>query len=241
MRLPDHIYQAVREPFAHHATWHIARIDPEGHGPGSPFPELRGLDEPGCGEQFLRFHRDMVRVFKWVVENTPGPAFAYEPWPRLPSWLEEEFASQQSGFPLAEAYDELGRLIKAGSADDLGNFIEATELSDHPARNVHNLSHGLIHVYEVRTLGAEDPRLEDAGMDGFPTAPHNEHFWGLHGWIDNLFADWQVQHGETVDQSPLPPEESEHAHFSRRARSNPSVAKLLTPEKLAWRFSSFRR
>ena len=79
MRLPDNIYNAVKPLFAHHAPWHNAR-KPENRslrGPGTLFPGLKGIDEPGSGEQFLRFHRDMVRLFKWVLANTPGPAYPF--------------------------------------------------------------------------------------------------------------------------------------------------------------------
>lgn len=48
------------------------------------------------------------------------------------------------------------------------------------------------------------------GMGDPATAPHNEHFWGLHGWIDAFFAGWQTGHGEVVDQSPLDPAGGHH-------------------------------
>ena len=54
------------------------------------------------------------------------------------------------------------------------------------------------------------PDLPAVTMNAFGTAPHNEHFWGLHGWIDERLADWQRAHGEAVEQSPLPP--SHHLH-----------------------------
>lgn len=65
MRLPDHIYHALKPVFAPHAPWHYARTSEGAHlrGPGTQYPDLKGVDEPGSGEQFLRFHREMCRVF----------------------------------------------------------------------------------------------------------------------------------------------------------------------------------
>jgi hypothetical protein len=51
-------------------------------------------------------------------------------------------------------------------------------------------------------------------MNDPATAPHNRHFWGLHGWIDESFARWQRAHGEAVDQSPISPHVSEHGHLA---------------------------
>jgi hypothetical protein len=52
------------------------------------------------------------------------------------------------------------------------------------------------------------------------TAHHNEHFWSLHGWIDELFAEWQRAHGEPVDQSPQPPIAAGHGHLMPSAFSS---------------------
>lgn len=229
MRLPDHIYQVLKPHMAHHAPWHLARF-PENasmRGPGTQFPDLKALNETGCGEQFLRFHRVMVRVFKWVLENSPSPKYQYAPWVQIPAWLANDFDAARPGF-LSSAYAEVQRLTTQGSADDLGNCIEATSMDRRPVSNIHNLAHGTIHGYETRNFGANNPRLRDAGMNSFSTAPHNEHFWGLHGWIDERFADWQHAHGETVDQSPLAPEHSGHEHmFSFEFKALPSVSPEL--------------
>jgi len=226
MRLPDHIYNALKPHMAHHAPWHIARFPDNTalRGPGTNFPDLKALNEVGSGEQFLRFHRIMVRVFKWVLQNTPGPRYQYAPWPKFPLWLSNEFDVARPSF-LLDAYAEVQRLITNGTADELGNCIEATELDTRPVANIHNLAHGTIHRYEVRHFGENNPRLRDAGMNSFSTAPHNEHFWGLHGWIDERFADWQRNHGEVVDQSPLPPQHSGHEHMlTLEFRGLPTVA-----------------
>ncbi|MDX2043558.1 MAG: tyrosinase family protein [Acidobacteriota bacterium] len=213
MRLPDHIYNALKPLFAQHADWHVARMPEHSHlrGPGTHFPGLQGLNQAGSGEQFLRFHREMVRIFKWVLANTPGPAYPYTPWPRLPDWVANLFESSRPGF-LAEAYQETNRLVIEGTADELGNFIEATRLSSHPVRGIHNRTHGTVAAYERQTFGVSNPLLVDAQMDSSRTAPHNEHFWGLHGWIDEVFAEWQRLHNEIVDQSPLDPVLGGHGH-----------------------------
>jgi hypothetical protein len=215
MRLPDHLYNAVKPLFAHHAPWHNARqpANRSMRGPRTMFPDLKGTDEPGSGEQFLRFHRDMVRLFKWVLANTPGPAYPFSPWDQLPPWLAGLFDATSPTY-LPTAYARIEHLVQHGSVDELGNYIEATPLAAaQEASDIHNRCHGTIADYEPRTFGANNERLRDAQMDSFAMAPHNEHFWGLHGWIDNRLAAWQVAHGEAVDQSPLPPSQSGHVHM----------------------------
>ncbi|MCG3160287.1 MAG: hypothetical protein JMDDDDMK_01356 [Acidobacteria bacterium] len=209
MRLPEHIYHAVKPHFSHHAAWHEARLS---NAPENHFPGLIKTDKPGSGEQFLRFHREMIRVFKWIIANTPGPQYRHVPWEKLPDWLANLFEAAQPNY-LTAAYAEIDRLIVEGTADELGNFIEATGVSQHPHKNIHNRAHGTIAGYENLTFGANNARLADAKMNNFSSAPHNEHFWGLHGWIDDVFAKWQQQHGETVDQSPLQPDHSGHMHL----------------------------
>lgn len=215
MRLPDHIYNVVKPLFAPHAPWHYTRTEESAslRGPGTQFPDLKGVDEAGSGEQFLRFHRDMVRVFEWVLEDTPGPQYDYVRWDRLPAWLVERFDSWDPEH-LPAVHAEIDRLVVEGSAGELGNFIEATRLSDHPRRNIHNHCHGVVAEYEYAALGEEDARLSDASMNSSRTAPHNEHFWSLHGWIDDLLARWQEQHGEAVDRSPLAPDDSHHGYMT---------------------------
>ena len=76
MRLPDNIYNAAKPVFAHHAPWHFARL-PENarlRGPGTAFPDLKGIDQPGSGEQFLRFFAPKS------VANNGGPVFGTSPW-----------------------------------------------------------------------------------------------------------------------------------------------------------------
>jgi hypothetical protein len=215
MRLPDELYHAAKPVFAHHAPWHAVRRPANAHlrGPGTAFPNLKGTNEAGSGEQFLRFHRDMVRVFKWLLINTPGSTYAYSPWEQLPSWLADVFEAARPGY-LAIAYAHVEQLINAGSADDLGNYIEATALAvGQNGSDLHNRAHGTIDHYESDHFGADTERLVDARMGSFATAPHNEHFWGLHGWIDNRFAAWQLAHGEAVNQSPLAPHDAGHGHL----------------------------
>jgi hypothetical protein len=215
MRLPDHIYHVSRPVFDHHASWHVAR-DPRfpGHvAARRAFPELRLIHEAGAGEEFLRFHRVMVRHFKWIITETRGPAYVYEPWSRLPGWLEAQFrmiGDLPAGY-VGRMYEEIERLVVEGTADDLGNFIEATRVRRRRFDNVHNLSHGLIAAYEEREHSG-DPRLFGADMADPGDAPHNEFFWRLHGWIDDIFARWQRAHGEEVDQSPASPHDGGHHH-----------------------------
>jgi hypothetical protein len=217
MRLPDTVYQQLKTTMAHHAPWHFARFRREWVAPDdrpawqlarNQFPNVKYLNQAGCGEEFLRFHRLMIRHFKWIVDQNPQSGFVYSPWRELPNWLAARFSENY----LRVANARIAALIERGSADQLGNFIEATALDNSYGSSIHNSCHGQISEYEEENF-PNDPRLTDASMNSPDTAHHNEHFWGLHGWIDEIFAAWQRRRGEEVDQSPLEPSHHDHFHM----------------------------
>ena len=229
-RLPANIYQACIAPFAHHAVWHTAR-HPDWSGFAKArkvFPNIKLINQAGTGEEFLRFHRMMVREFKWIVANTAGPAYAYEPWPALADFVVQSLDQDPPDY-VAGAVARIAQLVTSGTADELGNFIEATEFGGVPQPGIHNASHGAISDFEHL------PGNSDADMDDLAQAPHNEYFWHLHGWIDGLFADWQRNHGEAVDQSPMQPMDMGVTH--------PLVAlsSVLEPAEIAQNRARFSR
>jgi len=202
MRLPDALYNAVKPLFVSHARWHAAR-DPrrEGlRGPGTEFPDVLGLNEAGSGEQFLSYHREMLRTFTGVAFRHPDTGFVYRPWPKLPNWLGDFFAWAQPGF-LDGALTRARDIVRRGTADELGNFLESTLVTSDPFRGIHNIAHGNIAAYEEHRFGTDHPGLRDARMDSSVSSPHNEHFWGLHGWIDEMYVDLQRRRGEAMDRS----------------------------------------
>ena len=213
MRLPDPLYGAVKPLFVSHARWHAARDPSNGvlRGPGTEFPSLLGLDQRGSGAQFLTYHREMIRTFVGVAARHPAAGFSYQPWTKIPVWLVDFFAWSQPGFldgALAGARD----IVRRGTADELGNFLESTLVTNDPFRGVHNIAHGNIAAYEEHRFGADHPGLRDAGMDSSASSPHNEHFWGLHGWIDEMYAELQRRRGEAVERFETTAE-TEARHF----------------------------
>ncbi|MBL8963902.1 MAG: tyrosinase family protein [Phycisphaerae bacterium] len=212
MKLPQTLYDAVRAHMGDHGDWHQARyrerwlpVDEraEWRAARARFPTLKFLDEPGAGEQFLTFHREMIRNFKWLIANTPGHGYTLEAWTRVPSDLESWFRPMT----LARSYARILELIVHGTADQLGSFIERTELDTSEGSNLHNLLHGLIDAKEARDHPGH-PSLIEAGMADLSVAHYNEHFWSLHAWIDDLYAMWQRAHGQIPDQSALEPDHS---------------------------------
>ena len=190
MRLPDPLYGAVRSIFASHGRWHAARLPGNAaqRGPGTEFPALRALDEPGSGEQFLDYHREMLRAFTAVAARHPEASYELDRWKRFPSWLADFFAWSQPGF-LPGALARAAEIVRSGTADDLGNFLESTLVSSDPFRGLHNIAHANIAAYEEHRFGAAHPALGDAAMDSSASSPHNEHFWSLHAWIDDLYSE----------------------------------------------------
>jgi hypothetical protein len=190
MRLPEPLYRAVKPLSAPHERWHAARLPGNSslRGRGTEFPSLRGLHEPGSGEQFLAYHREMLQRFFEIAASEPRSGFALDRWERFPSWLADIFAWSHPRF-LPGALLRASEIAGSGSADDLGNFIESTLVSADPYRGLHNVAHANIALYEAHRFGAAHPLLEDAAMDSPATSPHNEHFWSLHAWIDGLYSE----------------------------------------------------
>ena len=98
MELPKNIYDLAQTYFGHHGCWHFLRtIDDDLGGqhvrdrcfpPGDLWPKgLRAQGEPGSGEDFLKFHRMMIRNFKWIVMTAAPPKYFYVPWADFPDWL----------------------------------------------------------------------------------------------------------------------------------------------------------
>jgi Common central domain of tyrosinase len=200
MRLPINIYTLTRKHFDCHACWHEMR------SPSIPqekrnqcFPGLRALGQRGAGEDFLRFHREMIRNFKWLLQDAPGTKYRYRPWYDFPTWIECLLDAFHPTYrrQLKSQLDE----ILEESLDELGVYIEGYGLKDDfPA--IHWVIHGIVSDFEKLNFGPQ----KTADMGKMETAPNNEHFWGLHGWIDNMYARWQRKNGEQVDQSPLEPQ-----------------------------------
>lgn len=208
MNLPKPIFDLAQQYFSCHACWHWLRTKDNKEGQDArnqcfPSPAMwpNGLvaqRQTGCGTDFLRFHRQMIRNFKWIVAKAPPCGYAYEPWVDFPDWLATILDKVLRSYRQKIASD-LDQLVKDPSLDKLGQYIEG-ETSDFPY--IHFTVHEKVHVYELGKQPESDM--------GFPkTAPCNVHFWGFHGWIDEYYARWQRNHGEAVDQTPLKPVDPE--------------------------------
>lgn len=214
MRLPDNIYKLATVYFGHHGCWHYLRLVPDDLGGqeirANCFPPkefrlwpggLRMQGAPGSGEDFLKFHRMMIRNFKWVVMTSGLPKYFYVPWPDFPIWLSSILDAMDPFYRqrLSCAVDEM---ILNASLDDLGRFIEGSpKIAAFP--DIHSKVHSIVSVYEQAFFGPQP--ASDMGNPYLSAC--NEHFWRFHGWIDEIYARWQTAHGENVDQSPLKPME----------------------------------
>ena len=189
VRLPDPLYAAVKPISAPHARWHEAR-DAERRrllGLESEFPGLIDRGAPGSGAQFLEYHRKMLLDFDPALRERAPAELSVRPWREIPYWLSQFFSWAQPGY-LPGALGRLREIVAGGTPDELGRFLETPPSAQAPFSGLHEVAHTLIAIYERHRFGADYPGLDDAGMGSPETSPHNEHFWGLHGWIDDLYA-----------------------------------------------------
>lgn len=229
MRLPDILIARLAEHMPTHGEWHTARMlrvwipyaaRPRWDAARGFYPDVLFVTQAGSGRQFLEFHRLMLRHFKWIVDNTEGHNYLFEPWDGVPTSLREGPANP-GGF--TQAYLDAQRagvdkLIAPGAADldTLGSFLESTRLDNSFGSNVHNLCHAAIASYEYGV----GTGFEGAEMDDFATAHFNRQFWNLHGWLDNIYADWQRSNGEPVYQLPLNPGMHHDDHGTEHSSSH---------------------
>jgi hypothetical protein len=208
----DEVYCLALRYFNCHGCWHLVRRLSGNNGkkirntcfpPNDLWPA--GLQEQGAqgsGDDFLKFHRQMVRNFKWILTQVPSSP-AYPPWSKFPGFVTDLFDVENSNFRRTFESD-LQHMIEQDSSDALGRFIEDGQGATMKDMSVHSKAHGLIGLYEAKLFGGA---AKVADMGNFNSSALNEHFWGLHGGIDEIYAHWQRLHGEKPVQSALKPDE----------------------------------
>lgn len=200
MRLPLAIYDLAFPAFAHHGCWHDMRDGLyDDNVVKRCFPGLIQAGDPGSGQQFLEFHRHMIRHFKWILLQVKELDYEYRPWVELPPWVVSYMDINFHPGYLESQLFNIERAVKERSLDELGMIIEGT-ISHAQPDGVHAWVHDAVSWWETQMLGHPAP---GADMGKQHTAIFNDHFWRFHGWIDHFYARWQQLGGEAVDDSPL--------------------------------------
>jgi hypothetical protein len=227
---------ADREHRLHHAVWHLLRnswssfepdtqraIDELGWKPPRPARrntrrgDLKGpIVRNGSGEDFLFFHRQMMFLFRMLMEEAGEDVV---PWETVPAPGEE--GDEVPPAWAIPANKVLERRIAALKTDahywsrmrpsDL-QFKDPTYLSTLTLGEFGSLIefsiHGDMHyrwsgsprdprtnaiIPAGRPTFDVDPRWDDPKYDwlgDFYSSHVNPLFWRLHGWIDDRIADW---------------------------------------------------
>jgi hypothetical protein len=218
MELPEPLLSAVKQQFdSHHPFWHLARVreaeikKPEHKTAWKKarkmFPALKFRDEPGAGAEFLTFHREMMREYKWLLEQLPEANVVYEPWPTIRDDV-RVFIENTYHLSVADGLNGVSDLSVSGTLSDVGGYIEPSpDNNAESGAGLHDASHGAVSAIEkVQGLASE------FSMGSPSTAHRNIIFYQLHGWIDERYAAWQRAHGETPDLSPKEPTGMHGAH-----------------------------
>jgi hypothetical protein len=217
MKLPEPLLSAVQRYFdSHHPHWHLARMrktemETEEEkvawdAARKMFPDLKFRDEPGAGAEFLTFHREMMREYKWLLNKYPTKV-AYDPWSTIPHDV-RDFLETNYNLPVEEGLNTISDLTLSGLLSDIGGFIEPSPAGNYSGGGgLHDLSHGAVSQLEKKK------KLPKKFSMGSPSTAHrNIVFYQLHGWIDECYAAWQRAHGETPDLSPKEPSEMHGVH-----------------------------
>jgi hypothetical protein len=211
---PQDLYDLVKKTFPYEGDWNYAQLEESA--------ELRQVmpgvvpvtDVRSSGKQFLVHLREMTKVFKYLAANKVVPEQT-KAWKTVPLFLVQELGADYIHNVQAEA----DRLIAEGTENQLGGFLAGTAayapaFVSEQYIGVYARMHRAITVHDKRN----NVHTEDSHMDD-PCVSHlNAHFWGLAGWIDNLYAAWQQRHKMLADQNPVPPTGIMGVRISNRAR-----------------------
>lgn len=191
MLIPDPALVAkLDKHFGRHHCFHQAR------SAGTPPPFQFGYQTagaPGSGVEFLDFHRSMCRIFAKIIQDGGHQVPGCEAWPLgspvdLPPHIRTKLTGAQQRAADQALVNIRARLAQDGPSPDVLGIVIELEL--------HNPLHGWIGAFEQPT----DP---PSGMEDMSIAPRNEHFWGLHGWIDKIEAHWRETFGRPFQDPPV--------------------------------------
>ncbi len=183
---------------------------------------------PGSGMEFLQMHHEMIRVFRFLLDqkeipflprhcgqgrsNPPGGPVQWDlddpadlPHEIVgmfsvtdPDYLQLAFRGVKS---LTQRDPDLRLDGPDGAIDRLGRFIERGVVEGEPidGSGIHDTMHEFIAAHERKAAqGAEMNKLDNARF--------NDYFWSLHLWIEAQYARLVQAYGKDLDMSPLDPE-----------------------------------
>lgn len=198
---PQDLFDLVKKSFPYEGDWNYAQLE--------ECAELRQTmqgvaplsDARTSGKQFLVHIREMTKVFKFLSAGKVVPEQA-KAWKSVPLFVIQEIGADY----MHNVQAEIDRLIAEGTENQLGGFLAGTAayapayVADQYA-GCYARMHRAITAYDRRS----NTHTEDSNMDD-PCVSHlNAHFWGLAGWVDNIYAAWQQRHKVLADQNPVPP------------------------------------
>jgi len=177
-----------------------------------PIP-ARQEGDPGNGLDFLAMHHDMIGDMKKQCANDPVAMSALNGWAQLPAPAPWPYDPNDSKDGVAKATTAVNLLNEMTSASDPASiskfktdFKQVTGLefdkttpdqfglwiqssaAGLPNSGIHNWMHN---QYEVPGSPVE--------MDSFNKNVENQHFWGLHGFIENSFMKFLSLRNIPVD------------------------------------------
>ncbi len=190
--------------------------------------QMTEVGEPGSGIEFLQMHHEMIRVFRFLLNqkglvflpdyhDTAGPSLPTGPvlWDlddpdRLPHEIKSIFSVTDPDY-LRLVFCGVGRLTQRdpvlslegrdGAIDRLGRFIERGVAEGEPidGSGFHDTMHEFIAAHERKAAqGAEMNKLNKARF--------NDYFWSLHLWIESQYERLVRAYGAEFDTDPLDPE-----------------------------------
>ncbi len=217
--------------------------EPAAAAPGMPgmagaggMPAMTEAGQPGSGRQLLEMHHEMIRVFRFLLENSKLKFLA--DWPTDPKdprgW--RRTSAPDEGCYAPELWDlddptklphEIIGMLKVTDPEYLGlvfagvkrlikpNEKKVDEAVDSLGRFIEQGvkagkpdGSGFHETIHEYLAAREGMAARGAEMNKLRNSRFNDYFWSLHLWIDAQYGRLLEKRGEKFDTSPLDPEKT---------------------------------
>ncbi|CAN5460246.1 hypothetical protein BH10BDE1_BH10BDE1_07950 [soil metagenome] len=209
-----------------HAVWHKIRREMKGDGVNSfdaeksvmqtwqregwipedidAFVTQHRIGGPLAGEDFFYMHRQMIKMLQIEMANVGAACIS--PWLELPSsaldakWPVPRAVTARKPEYVKDEQQLLDEIIEVGQELRRPEYLRQITLSE-LGNAIEAKIHGKLHLlYASPISGCKNPETDlSVKCDELThdrSAHLNQHFWKLHGFVDQAIGDWLKANGK---------------------------------------------